>query len=484
MAELTRLNRLPYPSELEEPYYPTIKSFFLAVDGAVWGNADNGNLVFNGGGLFSWNAATSQLTWTSPITISGFTTPFKAIIQGPPAPGGTLSIKDGEVSFFTMPRVPQQNQIVNVTLSTRIFQPDGTRLHDLRLFCARDGDTLLFPYGKSLRSGESAVLFGGGIGLAIPPHQHQPAMVYEGLPSGTTALDLGITLFGDEKLIIFGTVGVFSVGDTITGSLNGSTAVVTGVGLNYINISTRIGVDYEIAESITSNATIVNTTIVAPLGTFSVGDGVTATGGATGIIRQIFGPPATPTGFYIKVVSGVFPNSGALLDTSSGASGTITGTTTVGNPTAQISSIFPPSNLLSVDLYRNGMLLAADDAFNTRDYSVNFSTGIITLNLPTLTNDRFVALRETIPSGDDGDASQHLHLKLTIPIVTTGVLVLDMQLNSLTPSPNRLIGVNLYRNGLLQSEPGDYSLDASTGLVTLIAAANPGEIFIAERLVA
>jgi len=222
MTELTKLNKFPFPSENEEPYYPTIKSFFLAIDAESWANADNGNLTFNGGGLFTWNATTSQLTWTSQLSVSGFTTPFTGIIQGPPAPGGMLNINDGEVAFFTMPRVPQQNTLIGLTISTRIFQPNGTRLHDLRLFCAREGDTLLFPYGKSLQNGQSAVLFGGGTGSTIPPHQHQPAVVYENLPDGQPTLDLGVTLFGDEKLLIFGQVGIFSVGDTITGSLNGS----------------------------------------------------------------------------------------------------------------------------------------------------------------------------------------------------------------------------------------------------------------------
>lgn len=483
MTELTKRNKFPFPSELEEPYYPSIKSFFLAVDAEAWANADNGNLTFNGGGLFSWNSSTSQLTWTSQVTINGFTTPFKAVIQGPPSPGGSLTINDGEVAFFTMPRVIQSNTVINLTLSTRIFQPDGTRLHDLRLFCARDGNTLLFPNGKSLLDGESAVLFGGGVGGAIPPHQHQPAVVYEGLPVGTTTLDLGVTLFGDEKLLIFAQVGIFSVGDTITGSLNSSTAVVTDVGTNFITISTIVGVDYQVGEIVTGNSTIVNVSVIAPLGAFSVGDGIVATGGATGIIRQVLGPPATPTGFLIKVVSGVFPNTGSVSDTSTSASATITGTVTIGNPSAQISSIFPPSNLLRVDLYRNGMLLAADDAVTIRDYSVNFTTGLITLHLASFGPDRFVALRETIPSGSGGNSAEHQHLKLPIPIVTNGVITLDMLLNSLTPSPNKLLDVNLYRNGMLQAQPGDYSLDAATGIVSLVVAANSGEIFIADRLV-
>ena len=482
--QTTPLNIFPYPSEYEENYFATMQSFFLAIDAEAWANADNGNLTFNGGGLFSWNSGTAQLTWTSPITITGFTTPNTAVIQGPPFPGGLLTLNDGEVAFFTMPRNPQQNVLVSpLTVSSRLLPTSGVRLHDLRFFCANVGGVLLFPDGKSLLSGQSAILFGGGAGTSIPPHRHQPAAIYEGLPIGTTTLDLGITLFGDEKLIIFGQYAVFSVGDTITGSFSGTTAVVTGVGFNYITISPPVGQDFQVGETITGNSTIVNISVSAPTGMFSLGDGVTA-GTGNGTIESIFGPPLTPTGFYVKVVSGIFPNTGTLLDTSSGAFAAITSTVILGSPTAIVSSILPPSNLLEVDLYRNGMLLAADDLFNTRDYSVNFATGIITLHLATLANDRFVALRTTIPSGMSGNAANHVHLKLQIPIVTNGVVTLDMQLNSLTPSPNMLIDVFLSRNGLLQAEPADYSLDADTGIVTLIQPANSGEIFIADRIVA
>jgi hypothetical protein len=484
MVNLSFLNQIPTPSEFEEPYFSTMQSFYNTIDASIWALADNSNLTFNNGGLFQWNASTAQVNWTAPINITGFTTPYSAVIQGPPAPGGLLQINEGEVAFFIMPRNPQQNVVVSpVIVSSRLIPTTGARLQDLKFFCANVGGVLLFPNGKSLLSGQSAVLFGGGSGTSIPPHQHQPAAVYEGLPIGTTTLDLGVTLFGYEELIIFAQYGVFSVGDTITGSLNGTNAVVTGVGFNYIQISPPVGQDYQVGETITGNSTILNVAVSAPAGTFTVGDGVTA-GTGVGTIEQIFGTPTSPTGFYIKLVSGTFPGTGTLSDTSSGAFASISSTTSLGNPTAIVASILPPSNLLSVDLYRNGVLQAEDDAFTTRDYSINFSTGLITLHLASLANDRFVALRTTIPSGTAGNAANHVHLRLQIPIVTNGVVNLDMQLNSLTPSPNMLIDVFLFRNGLIQAEPADYSLDADTGIVTLVQVANTGEIFIADRIVA
>ena len=175
MAALTPRNSFPYPSERQEPFGDTAKANYLAEDAAMWANAENGNLTYLEGGIFNWDAGTNILWWTLPIYVSGFTTPFKAIISGP----ASVEIQQGEVVYYKMLRLIQDADVTIPSLyrSNRIFL-EGVRMQDLRLFCYRDGDTLYFANGKSLKDGETGPLFGSGIG-AIPssyvPHRHAPA---------------------------------------------------------------------------------------------------------------------------------------------------------------------------------------------------------------------------------------------------------------------------------------------------------------------
>lgn len=480
MADKTPRNRLPFPFEREEGYYATMKSFFLAVDAAHWADAENGNLTFNGGGLFAWSASSNSLTWSSAVNVTGFTSPSKAkaVIAGPPAPGGQLTIQDGEVVFFTMPRLMLTDTVVQLKTATRINTSDGTRLHDLRLFCARLGDTILFPDGKSLKDGESAILFGGGIGSTIPPHQHQPTLVIEPPATNVSTLDLQVTLIGDAKLVVVSQVGVFTVGDTLTGNVSGSSGTVSSVGTNFSTITAGsiTGPGFQVGEQVQSNATVVQIFVNAIAGTFNLNDTVTI-GGASGVIRKVFGSP-TPTSFYVKVTAGTFPGSGTLTDSNTAATANITSTVMIGNPFADIVSVIPPSNLLRVDLYRNGQLLTEGAS---ADYTVNYATGIVTLTQPTVsTTERFVALRTTTPIGATG--IQHQHLRYPYPVVITTPTI-PLYANSNNPSPNKLVAVDLYRNGALLVEPDDYSLDLPTGIITLTIPAIPGEIFIADRQV-
>lgn len=123
-----------------------------------------------------------------------------------------------------------------------------------------------------------------------------------------------------------------------------------------------------------------------------------------------------------------------------------------------------------VDLYRNGFL-QSDPA----DYSVNLATGIVTLVVATTAIDeRFVALRYCNDFVSTGLDHQHL-----VPLViepAPGNFVLDMLI-----SDPLVQGVDLFRNGALQAEPGDYTYDSVTGFVTLVAQTAASERFVALR---
>lgn len=198
MSELTPLNNFPFPSENEEPYFSIMRSHFVATDASHWALAENDNLIWNGGGNLVWNAGSGTLTWGSSIDIRSHTTVFKVSVPGPPAPGGEVILQDGEVAFFRMPRSLVADQVVTLEVGP-ITRIPGTRLHDIKILAARLGDTLHLPQGKSLKDGESGLLFGGGINITAPPHEHQPAKIIEP-PFPTNTLDLDVAAFAPSVL--------------------------------------------------------------------------------------------------------------------------------------------------------------------------------------------------------------------------------------------------------------------------------------------
>ncbi len=326
MAEVTPKHQFSIPSEFEEPYFLTARSRDIALDAATFANAENSQLIFVSEANLGWDAdatdpQTGVLFWTEDIEVTAFSTPFKAVLDGP----ASIELQDGEVLFFIMPRSLRADATIQLFRSNRIFL-EGTRLHDLRLFCARDGDTLYFYNGKSLQDGEFGPLFGGGLFPATTTvaHQHKAALVIEPGSAGVSLLD--------------------------------------------------------------------------------------------------------------------------------------------------VQAIAP--DLVDVRLYRNGMLQVAGVG---NDYTISLATGIVTLATPTVNaSERFVALRRCSDPASPTTTHDHLTPLIIEPLPATTML------DILVTDPV-FEGLDLFRNGLLQNEPDDYTLDTSTGFITLVSPTIAGERFVALR---
>jgi len=316
--------QVPLPSQFEEPYYQTGHDRDLAWDAGMFANAENSQLQFMSIGDVGWNKdgappSAGTLYWTADIEISAFFSPFKVVIAG----GVSVEMQDGELLFFTAPRLLRDNQTVTLYRANRIFL-ESQRAYDLRLFAARVGDTIYFQNGASLLDGQQGGVFGGGLfpATSVPIHEHEDALVIEPPSAGISALDVLMT-----------------------------------------------------------------------------------------------GP-----------------------------------------------------DLLRVDIFRNGQLIA-----EPADYSMNYVSGIATLVVPTASSaERFVVWRETRDAVSVTPTHQHLAPLVINPAPATAVL--DMLVT--TPV---LDAVDLFRNGLLLSEPGDYTLVPATGFVTLVIPTVPSERFMALR---
>ena len=155
--KLTPRMSYPYPSEGEQPFFTVYQAGEFARDASHYAHSENHNFVLAGGGTFSWDAGTSTLSWTDPIFILGFATNNFLTIDAQ-----SVVIEDGQVVFFNVLRLLKTNPTIPLEIGSRI-EKSGVRLHDLMLFAARVGDTIYFPFGKSMQDGDAGTLYGGGL---------------------------------------------------------------------------------------------------------------------------------------------------------------------------------------------------------------------------------------------------------------------------------------------------------------------------------
>jgi len=334
MPDTTPQNEYPIPSEFEEPYYATAKSYFLATDLADWGLAENDNFVWAGGGSFSWNATNGTLTWANTVEIRTKTTVWKTIVQGPPAPGGSVILQDGECAFFRHPRLMITDQIVSLTVGP-ITQIPGARLHDITLFATRIGTTVFFADGKSLKDGESGELFGGGTGTTVQPHEHQPEKTIEPPSSGTSVLDLNIISFSPanlKRVRLFRNGQLMHDPDDYTVDINTGlvTLVVPTIQPNLLNPDPE--------------------RFVAFMESF---------------------PPIITTGDHQHMAPRVVEPAGGTFQID-----------------MLVTSLDYPA-LQRIELHRNGQVLSSPD-----DYTLDLPTGLVTLMTAAVAGERFTAFRE------------------------------------------------------------------------------------------
>lgn len=329
MSELSPRNSFPYPSEREQPFWETFKAGELAKDAAVFANSDNSNIVWQKGGVFSWNASTDLLFWTDTIYVNGYHESFGGFL-----PEGSVEIQENEVIFFQFPRLVQQTDTqLSLFRSSRIFL-EGTRLHDLRLFVTRRDGVLYFANGSTLKDGDTGTLFESGLANAttVLPHQHEDPWVFVAPAAGITQL---------TPTPVITTPDLFRINLWRNGALQ-----VEGGSEDYT-------VDY-----------------------------------GTGIITLIVPTAVVPLPDKFIVFRETRDATGVTVSSHQHAA------TLVLNPTpatSVLSALVTSPFLLRVDVFRNGALQSEGA---TEDYTVDLSTGLITLATPSVAGDKFDIWRE------------------------------------------------------------------------------------------
>lgn len=228
MSDITPRLGLTIPAEFEEPWADSAKGFELGVDVGIFANAENSQLQFLSNGLVGWNATGGSspgagvLFWSDTIYSTAFSTTFRATIAGP----ASIELQDSEVLFFIMPRLMASDTPIQLFRSNRIFLLN-TKIHDLRLFCARFGSTLYFYNGKSLKDGDNGSIFGGGLNniSIFPAHDHLDPLVIQPPAPGIATLDAQITTPALLRLYVYRNGQLLAEGIDYT--LNPGTGIIT-----------------------------------------------------------------------------------------------------------------------------------------------------------------------------------------------------------------------------------------------------------------
>jgi hypothetical protein len=329
MSAITPRNSFPYPEEREQPFYDTFKAGELAKDAAIFANSDNSNIVWQKGGVFSWDAATGVLFWTDSIYVNGFHSPFGGYI-----PAGSIILQENEVIYFLFPRLVQNEDTeLQLYRSNRVFL-EGTRLHDLRLFVTRRDGVLYFANGTSLKDGDTGPLFESGlINLStVLPHQHEAAWLYIAPAGGITTLTPTPIITAPDLV----RVDVWRNGQLqVEGASN----------------------DYTV-DLLTGVITINVATVVVPL----------------------------PDKFI--VFRETRDSSGVTITSHQHAPSLVLSPTP---GTSVLNALSTSPYLLRADVFRNGQLLSEGAS---EDYTIDLGTGLITLAIASVLNDKFEIWRE------------------------------------------------------------------------------------------
>jgi hypothetical protein len=224
---------------------------------------------------------------------------------------------------------------------------------------------------------------------------------------------------------------------TLTNAVNGLTTTVNGLSTSNSTNTTNIAlltstVNNLSAGSVSNNSSIsaLNTTVG------NLGTSVSSLG-ATVAALQSGGTPATVN---VTFVDGQTPS----------------GTTNGSNAVFILSQV--PTPAASLELYRNGLVQTSGVDFAISSSTITFFTGDIPAAGDLLQAYYRTPGSSTLPNFADNE-------------VPTGAVNGTNLTFMLAYAPNPIVGLRLYKNGLLLLQHGDYTVNGST--ITFVAANGP-----------
>lgn len=249
MPNTTPLVKITYPSENEDPFFPSFVSMMSALDTALYALREDRGLILMGGGLFTFTSSSGVLTWASEIDIFSPLTGFKIYIAA-----GQVTLNDGQCFYIATTRNPSGNTAATMVVGSTVPATDDNQL----LIGIRKGTTVYFRNGRTINDGDNASVlsdtaaqywdFGPGpaviqafTGVGTLNQRTDIATV---IPSAPFTITLPTPLVGKEYIVksisntIAGNNVTLQVANLATQTIDGATTYVFATNWGAIRIRT------------------------------------------------------------------------------------------------------------------------------------------------------------------------------------------------------------------------------------------------------
>jgi len=154
MSETSPRMLWPFPSEDDNPWFPTFQSMIAAMDASCFASREDRNLLMMGGGTITWDG--SVLAWSAPIEILS---PNTGLLNQIPA--GNVTLADGQVARGNVSRALGANASMAVAAAGFAASTDNSIV-----VCIRRGTSLYWRNGLLMLAGDSVLNVGSAQGVA------------------------------------------------------------------------------------------------------------------------------------------------------------------------------------------------------------------------------------------------------------------------------------------------------------------------------
>lgn len=140
--ELSPRMEWAFPSENQDPWYPSYEDQIRAQDASGFAAREDRNLILSGGGTLTWNVSTG-LTWTDPFLVWSPATGFFSLLVP-----NTLLPQNGQCIRTEIVRAPGSNKNVAAEVANTAQNTDNSLVLGMR-----SGTSFLFRNGALIQDG-------------------------------------------------------------------------------------------------------------------------------------------------------------------------------------------------------------------------------------------------------------------------------------------------------------------------------------------
>lgn len=152
--------RWPYPSDGQDPWYDAFESMVRAQDSTGYASYEDRNTFLTGGGEFTFDAATGELSWQTPIKIA---LPSTGTIQYAATPL-SVTLQNGQFGYVRLNRGSTAADQLPILTA---FSLPPINQDEMFVLFLRIGSIVYFRSYASIGDGETKIIFDGPSGGVI-----------------------------------------------------------------------------------------------------------------------------------------------------------------------------------------------------------------------------------------------------------------------------------------------------------------------------